>query len=110
MEIFQLPIPQNYLSALIVEGEVPDLDTERLRRAVDEAILKLNARQKAVFDPVLGCIIPSVSSSNLEDSVSNHSAPQNADSCVFVLDAPGGTGKTFVKRAIHDFLRLERRR
>ncbi len=81
LEIFQLPIPQKYLSALIVEGEVPDLDTERLRRAVDEAIPKLNARQRAVFDPGLGCIIPSVSSTNLEDSFSHHGAPQNADSC-----------------------------
>ncbi len=42
---------------------MPELDTERLRRAVDEAIPKLNAGQRAVFDAVVGCILPGVSSS-----------------------------------------------
>ncbi len=50
LEIFQLPIPQDDLPDLIVEGEVPELDTERLWGAVDEAIPKLNAGQIAVFD------------------------------------------------------------
>ncbi len=104
LETFQLPTPQDDLHALIVEGEVPKLDTERLRRAVDEAIQKLNAGQRAVFDAVVGCILPGVSSSNLEASFSNHMALQNAESRVFFLDAPGGTGKTFVTRA------FERRR
>ncbi len=55
LETFQLPTPQDYLPALRVEGKVPELDTERLRRAVDEAILKLNAGQRAVFDAVVFC-------------------------------------------------------
>ncbi len=76
------------------------------RRAVDDAIPKLNAGQRAVFDAVVDCILPGVSSSNLEAPVSSQGAPQNAQSRVFFLDAPGGTGKTFVTRAIHDFLRL----
>ncbi len=66
LEAFQLPTPQDDLPRLIVEGAVPELDTARLRRAVDEAIPKLNAGQRAVFDDVVGCILPVVSSSNLE--------------------------------------------
>ncbi len=97
LETFQLPTSQDDLPVLIVEGEVPELDTERLRRAVDEAIPKLSADQRAVFDAVLGCILPVVSSSNLKGPVSNHGAPQNAESQVFFLDARGGPGKTFRK-------------
>ncbi len=69
METFQLPAPQDDLPALIVEGEVPEVYTERLRRAVDEAIPKLNAGQRDVFDAGAGCILPDVSSSNLEATV-----------------------------------------
>ncbi len=93
LETFQLPTLQDDLPALIVETEVPELDTDRLRRAVDESIPKLNAGQRAVFDAVVGCILPGVSSSNLEAPVWNHSAQQNAESRVFLLGAPGGTGK-----------------
>ncbi len=54
LEKFQLPTPQDDLPALIEQEEVPALDTARLRRAVHEAIPKLNAGQRAVFDDVLG--------------------------------------------------------
>ncbi len=43
LETFQLSTPQDDLPALLVEGEAPELDTKRLRRAVDKAIPKLNA-------------------------------------------------------------------
>ncbi len=70
---------------------MPELDTERLRRAVDGAIPKLNAGQRAGFDVVVGFILAGVPSSNLEALVSSNSAQQNAESVVFFLDAPGGT-------------------
>ncbi len=92
LEQFQLPTPQDDLPALIAEEEVPELDTERLRRAVDEAIPKLNAGQRAVFDAVVGCILPGMSSRNLEAHVSNHEESRNAEPRVFFLNAPGGTG------------------
>ncbi len=58
METFQLPTPHNDLPALIVEGAVRDIDAERLRRAVDEAIPKLNACRRAVFDAFMGwCVM-----------------------------------------------------
>ncbi len=66
--------------------------------------------RRAVFDAVVGCILPGVSSSTFEAPVSNHGAPQNAESRVFFLGAPGGPGKTFVTRAIHDFLRLREKK
>ncbi len=110
METFQLPTPQDDLPAPIVEGEVPELDSERLRRAVDESIPKLNAGQRAVFDAVVGCILPGVSSSNIEAPCLEPRCTTNAESRVFFLDAPGGTGKTSVTRAIHDFLRLREKK
>ncbi len=58
LETFRLPTPQDDLPALIVEGQVPELDSERLRRAVDEAIPKFNAGQRAVFDAVVSFILP----------------------------------------------------
>ncbi len=82
---------------------MPELDTGRVRRAVDEAIPELKAVQRAVYDAVVGCILPGVSSSNIEVPVSNTGAAQNAESRAFILDAPVGTGKTFVTRPIHDF-------
>ncbi len=66
--------------------------------------------QRDVFDAVVGCILPGVSSRTLGAPVSNHGAPQNAESRVLFLEAPGGTGKTFVKRASHDFLRLREKK
>ncbi len=93
-----------------MEGEEQEIDTERLRRAVDEAIPKLNPGHKAVFDAVVGCILPGVSSGILEAPVSNHGAPQNAESRVFFLDAPGGTSKTFVTRAVYVSSAFERRK
>ncbi len=49
LKTLQLPTPQDDLPALIVEGDVPELDTDRLRRAVDEAILKFNAGRELCF-------------------------------------------------------------
>ncbi len=89
-----------------MEEDEQESDSERFRRAVDEAVPPLNAGQRAVFDAVVGCVLPSVSSSNLEAPVVNQGSPHSGDSRVLFLDAPGGTGKTFVTRAIHDFLRL----
>ncbi len=63
-----------------------------------------------MFYAVVSCILPGVSSSNLQALVSNDSPQQNAESRVFFLDAPGGTGKTFVTRAIHDFFRLREKK
>ncbi len=63
-----------------------------------------------MFDVVLGCILPSVSSRNLETLVLNQARQQNAESRVFLLDAPGGTGNTFETRAIHDILRLREKK
>ncbi len=109
LETFQLPTPQDDLSALIVEEEVPELDTARLRRAFDEAIPKLNAGRRAVFDAVVGCILPGLSSSNLEAPVSSQGAPPNAESArsswtLLVVH------QNIVTRASHDFLPLREKK
>ncbi len=83
LETFQLPTAQDDLLALLVEGEVPELDAERLRRAVDEAIPELTAGQRAVFDAVISCILKGVSSSILEASVSNRGAQKMPNRAVF---------------------------
>ncbi len=110
LEIFQLPSLKEDVPALLDEEGEQETDSERLRRAVDEAALSSNAGQRAVFDAVVGCVLPGVSSSNLEAPGVNQGAPRSGKSRVFFLDAPGGTGKIFVTSAIHDFLRLERRK
>ncbi len=63
LETLQLQTPQEGLPSLKFEEYQPEIDTERLRRAVDEAILKLSERQRVVFDAV-------VSSSDLDSLVS----------------------------------------
>ncbi len=59
-----------------------------------------------MFDAVVGCILPGVSSSNIEAPVANQGAKCSGESTVFFLDAPSGTRKTFGTSAIHYFLRL----
>ncbi len=51
-----------------------------------------------------------MSSSNLEARVSNNGESQNAESRAFFLGAPSGARKTFVTRAIHDFIRLREKK
>ncbi len=70
LEIFQVPSPHDDLPAFMVEGDAPELDNLKLGRAVDEAIARLNAGQRAGLDAVVGCILPGVSSSNLESPLS----------------------------------------
>ncbi len=74
-ETFHLPCTQEYLPALMVEEDEQESDSERLRTAVFEVVPSLNADQRAVFDAVVGCVLPGVSSSNLEAPVVNQAAP-----------------------------------
>ncbi len=74
-----------------------EFDTKSLRRAFDEAISKLKARQRAVLNAVVSIVLPGVSSSNLDALVVGQGALRHAESHVFFLNAPGITGKTFLR-------------
>ncbi len=90
---------------MVEEGEQKS-DSERWRRAVDDAVSSLNAGQRDLFDAFTGCVLPGVSLSDLEAPVENHGEPPSCESRDFFLDAQGGTGT----RAIHDLLRLGERK
>ncbi len=72
---------------------------------MDGAVPSLKAGLRAVFDAALGCVLPGVSSNNLEAPVVNQGTTRSGESRVFFLDAPCRTGKAFVTRTIRDFLR-----
>ncbi len=93
LDTFQLPSAQEDLPTLVVEEDEQESGSERLRRAVDEAVPSLDADQRALFDVVVGCVLPGVSSSNLEAPVVNQGSPRSGNPRVFFLDAPGRTGK-----------------
>ena len=109
METYQLPIPPDSLPALLEPPEAAEEEEDRLRESVTSSVAQFNAGQRAVFDAVVGAVLPGVSSVDLTAPVSPQAMAQRQDR-VFFLDAPGGTGKTFVTRAIHDFLRLREKK
>jgi len=102
-----LPSPPDDLEAL--QENEPEQDMAQLQQHVTSSIATFNEGQRAVFNAVVGAILPGVSTDNLEGASSSTAhSPQIASDLhrVFFLDAPGGTGKTFVTRAIQGFLKI----
>ncbi|CDF38180.1 ATP dependant DNA helicase PIF1 [Chondrus crispus] len=87
-----------------VLGEVQ----EALQTRLQTSLPLLNTNQRHAFDEIVGSMPPGVSLSALlqgsSSAVAGPSMPTQS-SRLFFLDAPGGTGKTFVLSAIQDFLR-----
>ncbi|CDF33589.1 Putativ ATP dependant DNA helicase [Chondrus crispus] len=72
----------------------------------------LNTNQRHAFDEIVGSLLLGVSvSALLQGSLSAVAGPSmpTRSGRLFFLDAPGGTGKTFVLSAIQDFLRTRRK-
>ncbi len=89
---------------LLPQGnQTPHDRMELLRKEVNNAIPLFNAYQKFMFNEVTGAVLSGVTSNNINASVIEALL---ATSKAFFLDAPAGTGKNFVTRAIHAFLRL----
>ena len=71
---------------------------------------KFNNGQREVFDRVFGKVLPNVSTASIlgephsGEAGNKEEASFNGHGMHFVLDAPGGTGKTFVLRAIQHCL------
>ena len=76
---------------------------QQLQEEVSRAVPLFNADQNSVFNEVVGTVLPGVTADDLNAAVSR---TQLTISKAFFLDAPAGTGKTFLTRAIHAFLRL----
>ncbi len=98
---FGLPEP-SYLPLLPRSNQIPHDRMELLREEVNNVIPLFNADQKSVFNQVIGVALSGVTADNINASVI---AAPPATSKAFFFDAPAGTGKNFVKRAIHVFLR-----
>ncbi len=99
---FGLPLPTGLLP-LLQESQAVDDHVQQLQEEASRAVPLFNVHQKTVFKEVVGTELPGVTANDLNAAVSR---AQSTISKAFFLGAPAGTGKTFVTRAIHAFLRL----
>lgn len=69
---------------------------------------KLSEEHRNRFDDVIVCILPGVTSTDLNGDM-NQPQPKSgaATAKCFMLDAPGGTGKTFLTTIIFRFLKMK---
>ena len=105
---YGLPSPPDDLEPLPVHAPAAAQDPAQVQAQVVADISKFNQGQREVFNKVVGAVMPGVSIGNLDGAASSTAPPPLPPSQrVFFLDAPGGTGKTFVTRAIQAFLNLK---
>lgn len=70
-------------------------------------ISTINKGQRAVFDQVVEAVLPGITTTNLNFEVASSSMiPPPPPHRIFFLDAPGGTGKTFVTLEIQRYLKV----
>ena len=67
---YQLPSPTEDLPALLEPQEPQEVDENRLQEAVSRSVSLFNSGQRAVFDAVVGVVLPGVSSEDLTAPVS----------------------------------------
>ncbi len=97
-------LPESAYLPLLPQGnQTPHGRIELLREEVNNAIPLYNADQKSLFNEMIGAVLPGVTTDNINASVI---AAPPATSKAFFLDSPAGTGRTFLTRAIHAFIRL----
>ncbi|CDF77418.1 ATP dependant DNA helicase [Chondrus crispus] len=109
-----LPLPDDSLPALEQPNEIqtPEAQAQQCEERLQTSLPLLNTNQLHAFDEIVGSMLPGVSvSALLQGSSSAVAGPfmPTQSSRLFFLDAPGGTGKTFVLSAIQDFLRTRRK-
>ena len=108
LQNFGLPAADPGLERLIQQssGQEVAQSTEQARDELRTMVSSFNDGQRAVFDEIVGKILPGVTSVGLQGgagSSGNNEAQTDtglAEGRLFFLDAPGGTGKTFVTKAI----------
>jgi len=95
------PLPQNRNRDPAVRR---DEEVQELHERSESALSSLNNDERAVFHQSIAAVLPGTSSSN-RDGASSSTAPPPAPPSdrMFFLDAPGGTGKTFLTNCIRDF-------
>ncbi|CDF35670.1 partial DNA helicase [Chondrus crispus] len=111
---FGLPLPDDILPALEQQNEIEthEARAQQWEERLQTSLPLLNTNQRHAFDEIVGSMLPGVSVSALlqgsSSAVAGPSMPTRSGR-LFFLDAPGGTGKTFVLSAIQDFLRTRRK-
>lgn len=109
-----LPIPKKDLKPLKYQGLSYEDSTNEFCSEVEVSITDFNEKQRRVFEKVVGSVIRGVPPSNFardikftrkytEQTVSEIQESEKLG-YVFLLDVPGGTGKTVVTRPIQRFL------
>ncbi len=93
---FGLPLP-TYLPPLPQECQAVDDHVQQLQEEVSHAIPLFNGDQNSMFNEVVGTVLPGVTADYFNSAISR---AQSTISKAFFLDAPAGTVKTFVTRAI----------
>ena len=111
---FGLPLPDDSLLALEQQNDIETSEAQAQQREerLQLSLQLLNTNQRHAFDEIVGSMLPGVSvSALLQESSSAVAGPSmpTQSGRLFFLDAPGGTGKTFVLSAIQDFLRARRK-
>ena len=110
---FGLPLPEDSLPALEQQNDIgtPEAQAQHRDERLQTSLSPLNTNQRHAFDEIVGSLLPGVSVSALlqgsSNAVAGPSMPARSGR-LFLLDAPGGTGKNFVLSAIQDFLRARR--
>ena len=122
LDEYALPLPDRTLPPLhrnqneATEAEEVAQSWEELQQALPT----LNEGQKAVFDQVVGAVEDGLSSETVEprEAPQDRFAPENFDDdeqdfsrprC-FLLNAAGGTGKTYLIKAIQNCMKVRRRK
>ena len=105
LDHYGLPQPPQDLPPLLQPQE-PAGNTTALTSIIDESVPLLNEAQRQVFREIVHAVVPSAA---LPETIlaGSHPPTASAGRNMFFLDAPGGTGKTFVINAIQTFLELQ---
>ena len=109
MEKYGLACPSDSLPDLPNKKGFQKENLEELSKEVFSEIKSLNEGQKKSFLSVLSTILPGVTTEEPFKPV-DVSKIGSVKKKVFFLDAPGGTGKTFLIETIHKLLRCRQRK
>ena len=106
VEDFGLKRPQGNKPLLPQTNENHQKLVQKTQNEIEIAIKNLDDGQKAVFNSIFGEILPGVTTNYQFAPASDTEQSNSKKSRGFFLEAPGGTGKTFVLRTVQSFLEL----
>lgn len=103
LNAFELPLADPNFPPLHLPD--PGEDMAEVANEVREKVQSFNQDQRQVFNEAIGAVLPGISSENLDDEPDDTMPRDYSPAYMFFLDAPGGTGKTYVTKTIQKYLR-----